>query len=418
MNAISKISKKALEKLQNNGQELTPENYTAEFCKLAKIMRLDLKECVYFQETLAKIERYELLDSSHKEPQSIYDLVDILLQRIPKKNIRNMSKIIQSSMKPSISLSIGDDLNSFCIQIGEEPSLIFEESIQQEMEKFIQNRFQVDQHVLAQKTADIAKLISLMNQYLGDAIESNTDGSRNVGTIKHEIQSFSTQHATQEEFYQLKNKLVAAASTIENEMTSTNKNLESGQNEILLLEKKVQLLESQLKKAQEVNMLDHLTGTLNRRSLEEVIKKREKQFIKENKDYAVVFFDIDHFKNINDTYGHDAGDTILKTFASLILKLTKDSDCVARYGGEEFITLLDYTKEIELYEYVKKIKNVVTKNKFIYKKDKIGIKFSAGVQIRSQNNSAFDTIRQADALLYKAKNTGRNKIIFWNTKEI
>jgi diguanylate cyclase (GGDEF)-like protein len=415
MSSISNISKKTIENIIKKNQELTPEHYTKEFCILAKEVNLSLNECEYFTKTLAKISKDELKNNNH---ESIYDLVDILIKRVPKKNIKNMSEMLQNSMKPSISLSIGDDLQSFCIQIGDSPSLIFEESIQQEMQRYIQNRFNVDQQILSQKTADIARLVSLMNKYLGDAIESNNDGSSTVKNIKREIESICTVKSSREDLGKLQTKLVEAAMTIQNEMSNVNKNLESGQNEVSILEKKIQQLEKELKETQANSKVDHLTGTLNRKSFEEELHKIENRFRRDQEDYAIVFFDIDHFKNVNDTYGHDGGDIILKTFSSLLLKLTRDTDIIARYGGEEFIAILHYKESCELYKYIERIKTVVTQNKFIYQDNRIEIKFSAGVELRSNCNTAQESITNADKLLYKAKNTGRNKIIFWNNKEI
>ena len=415
MNSISNISKQTIDNLIKNKIELTPEEYTKEFCKQAKKVKLSVKECEYFKETLSKIDHDEL---GKQKPESIYDLVDILIQRVPQKNIQHMSELLQTSMQPSISLSIGDDLKSFCIKIGDSPSLIFEESIQHEMEKYIQNRFNVDQQVLSQKTADIARLVSLMNKYLSDAIESNNDGSSNVTNIKNEIESICPTKSTREDLGRLQSKLVEAAMTIENEMSNVNKNLESGQNDVLILEQKIQTLEKELQESQANNRKDHLTQTLNRRSLEEELIKTENKFQRDNQDYAIVFFDIDHFKDVNDVYGHEAGDIILHTFASLLLKLTRDTDTIARYGGEEFVAVLEYKSKEELYKYIERIKSVVTKNKFIYKEQKIQIKFSAGVEIRSNCQIANDTIVNADKLLYDAKHSGRNKIIFWDKKEI
>lgn len=415
MNSISNISKQTIENILKNKKELTPEEYTKEFCKLAKKVKLSVGECEYFKETLSKIGKDEL---GKNKPESVYDLVDILIQRVPQRNLENMSAMLQTSMKPSISLSIGDDLQSFCIQIGDSPSLIFEESIQQEMQKYIQNRFNVDQHVLSQKTADIARLVSLMNKYLGDAIESNQDGSCNVKDIKNQIESICPIKSTHEDLGKLQNKLVEAAKTIENEMSNVNKNLESGQSEVLILEQKIQTLEEELKESQVNNRKDHLTKTLNRRSLEEELIKIENKFKRDKRDYAIVFFDIDHFKDVNDVYGHEAGDIILKTFASLLMKLTRDTDTIGRYGGEEFIAILDYKNNEELYKYIERIKSVVTRNKFIYREQKIEIKFSAGVEIRSNCKTSNDTVVNADKLLYDAKHNGRNKIMFWNRKEI
>ncbi len=417
-NSVAELSKQTILNLSKNNIDITPREYSKEYCKVAKELKLSQEECNYFEKLLNKISKEEIIHSNIKEVETIYDIIEILLLRAPKKNISKMSELIQSSLQPSISLTINDDLQSFCIKIGDSPSLLFEESIQQEMEKFIEKRFEVDKKIVAQKTADIARLISLMNKYLSDAIDSNKSGSTNVSDIKDEIQSISISGSTKDELNQLQTKLVQAAITIENEMTSVSKNLESGKGEVVVLENKVKVLERELAQSKLKNTKDFLTNTLNRRTYEEEIKKFENEYNRRDQNYAIIFFDIDHFKKVNDTYGHECGDIILKTFASLLLKLTRDIDIVARYGGEEFVVALHYNDKSELEKYITRIKNVITKNKFIYKDNKLKITFSAGVQIRSENNSADETITKADKLLYKAKETGRNKVIFWNGKEI
>ncbi|MEA2017934.1 MAG: GGDEF domain-containing protein [Campylobacterota bacterium] len=381
-------------------------------------MELSKKEIEYFEKTLKLISKEEIINSKVSPVHTVYDLIDILLLRVPKSNVNSMSKLFQDSLQPSISLSIGDDLNSFCIKIGDSPSLIFEKSIQKEMEKFIEKRFEVDKKVVAQKTADIARLISLMNKYLGDAIDSSKNGSSNVSSIKDEIQSIDLSTSTKEELDKLQTKLVQAAMSIEHEMSSVSKNLEDGKNEVVELERKVKTLEKELKETKLQSTKDFLTGALNRKAFEEEIKRFESWFKRDNKNYAIVFFDIDKFKNVNDTYGHECGDVILKTFSALLLKLTRDSDIVSRYGGEEFVVAVQYNNKDELNKYISRIKSVITTNKFIYKEHKIKITFSAGVQIRSNNKDIDETISNADKLLYEAKETGRNKIIFWDGKNL
>lgn len=415
---ISQISKQTLLNLAKSNKNFTPSEYSKEYCKVAQQLNLSQAECEYFKKILTKISKAEIVQSDLKEVESINDIIEILLLRTPKKNINKMSELMQNSLQPSISFSIDNELKSFCIKIGDSPSLIFEESIQQEMEKFIEKRFEVDKKIVAQKTADIARLISLMNKYLSDAIDSSKSGSNNVSDIKDELQSIKITGTTQDELNQLQSKLVQAAITIENEMSSVSKNLESGKNEVVVLENKVKILERELADAKLSSTKDFLTGTLNRKTYEEEIKKFENEFVRKGQNYAIIFFDIDHFKSVNDNFGHDCGDIVLKTFASLLLKLTRDLDIVGRYGGEEFVVALHYNDKDELDKYVARIKSVITKNKFIYKEEKLKITFSAGVQIRSINKSIEETITNADKLLYKAKETGRNKIIFWDGKEI
>jgi len=418
INKIKEVSTRTILNLSQTNVAITPKAYSTEYCKVADELSLNAEECEYFQKILQQISKEEIQNSNISKVESIYDLIDILLLRAAPDNIQKMSKLFQSSLQPSISLTIDEDLQAFCIKIGDSPSLIFENSIQQEMEKFIENRFAVDKKVVAQKTADIARLISLMNKYLGDAITSSQTGTSSVSDIKDQIQAIKLADSTRSELNKLQSKLVEAAINIENEMSSVSKNLQDGRNEVTALELKVKQLENELQKTKLQSTKDFLTGTLTRRAYEDELHKFENEFQREQKNFAIIFFDIDHFKKVNDNYGHDCGDSVLKTFAALLLKLTRDIDIVGRYGGEEFVVALHYKSLVELDKYVARIKSVITKNKFIYQNLKLKITFSAGIQIRSNNKTLEETINNADKLLYKAKQTGRNKIIFWDGHEL
>jgi len=416
VSSITDITNKTLKNLSSQNIDPTPAQYGKEFCKVSKELKLNIEECQYFNNALKKLSKNELDENKHIE--TVYDLIDILLLRIESKNINKMSELLQQSMKPSIALSFGNELNAFSIKIGDSPSLIFEESIQQEMVKFIEKRFEVDKKIVAKKTADIARLITLMSKYLTDAIDSNKHSSSNVTGIKQSIISLDKSNSTKDDLNKLQAKLVEAAITIENEMTSINENLESGKTEVDELQKKVQALEKELKETRLKNTKDHLTGTLTRSAYEEELHKIDDVYKRHGQDFAIVFFDIDHFKKVNDTYGHEGGDIILKTFSALLLKLTRDADIVGRYGGEEFVAIIRYTNDDELEGYINRIKKVVTNNNFIFKDHKVHVTFSAGVELRSNNSSADETVANADKLLYKAKNSGRNKIVFYDGKEL
>ena len=418
MTNISDITKQTIKNLTDANIDATPKEYGKEFCKVAKQVDFTVEECNYFKTVLSKLSKNELEPFKDKKIQSLYDLIDILLQRVEVKSIDKMSFLMQQSLKPSISLSINDDLESFSIKIGDSPSLIFEESIQQEMEKFIEQRFEVDKEIVAKKTADIAKLVTLMSQYLEDAITSNKSGSSTVSNIKEEIQSMNLASSTKDELNTLQTKLVEAAISIENEMTSVTKSLEDGHSEVSALEEKVKELENELAQTKKESSIDHLTGLYTRRAYDKEIQRVEAEYTRDGQDYALVFFDLDHFKNVNDTHGHDCGDVVLKTFAQILLKLTRKSDIIGRYGGEEFVAIIKYTSENELIQYLTRVKKIVTTNKFKYKDLKLDITFSAGVDLRSKHSNYEDTIQQTDILLYQAKDEGRNRIIFASGKVI
>ncbi len=148
------------------------------------------------------------------------------------------------------------------------------------------------------------------------------------------------------------------------------------------------------------------------------LKKIERKHSLFESKYALIFIDIDHFKIINDTYGHECGDIVLKSFAAILSALTRQEDVLARYGGEEFITLLNYKDEDEINTYIKRLKKIISTNYFVYKNNKILVKFSAGVAIRDKYTSYSNAKKNADNLLYKAKQEGRDKIVFDNGTEI
>ena len=97
-------------------------------------------------------------------------------------------------------------------------------------------------------------------------------------------------------------------------------------------------------------------------------KKIEREYKAFESSYFLVFIDLDHLKKINDTYGHGCGDAVLSTFGSILKKLTRDEDIVSRYGGEEFICLVHYKNDLEIKYYLKRMKNIIEDNKFLYNK--------------------------------------------------
>ncbi len=126
---------------------------------------------------------------------------------------------------------------------------------------------------------------------------------------------------------------------------------------------------------------------------------------------GVIFFDIDHFKRINDTYGHNAGDKVLRLIASKIMDTVKESDIPVRIGGEEFavfITGKDAATADQIAERVRRGVETLTFSKPM-KNERIAI--SAGITYRKPEQPLEDLIHQADTALYQAKKEGRNRIV-------
>ena len=303
-------------------------------------------------------------------------------------------------------------------KIEKEPNLLFKKEIQEKIEDFINKRFERDKKIVIERTSDISKLVLLMEEYLNEAISSNGSGSKNVLSIKERIESISIKEDGLEALTKLQNELIYAASSIEKEMNTVTNKLQTGRTKVQELEEKVNTLEAELSRTKTENMRDHLTGLLTRRAFSDEIKKIESAYERIKTQYAIIFFDLDHFKRLNDTYGHECGDVVLSTFGKILNKSIRDHDIVGRYGGEEFVAIIHFNLNRELLQFLKRIKTIVTENSFLYKDKKIKVTFSAGVALRSNYDTYDNTLQKADMLLYQAKENGRNKIVLENGMEI
>ena len=267
---------------------------------------------------------------------------------------------------------------------------------------------------LIQQTDELCQIMNNVEDGLNDALITSGNSYNNIYKLKENIDKFNDN----EDLLRLKKKLLNATNVVCNELSLVNKMLIKERKEVFLMEKKINTLQEDLNKYKQESTIDHLTGLLTRRQYDIDISRFEQRYIRNDEDFAIIFIDLDYFKKINDNYGHAAGDFVLKTFGEILNKITRKTDIVARYGGEEFICIVKYKQEKELIDYIKRIKSIVTLNKFKFNDLKINVTFSAGVQLRSIFDTYEEAIKDADKLLYNAKRDGRDKIILWSNKVI
>jgi len=161
----------------------------------------------------------------------------------------------------------------------------------------------------------------------------------------------------------------------------------------------------------EKSTIDGLTSCYNKKETELIFKRMLSSYLRYDSTYfTVMMFDIDHFKAVNDTYGHLAGDYILQELSAQIKELLRDSDVFGRIGGEEFMLLLSQTRLTGALKLANKIKDHIEQHEFVYQGVQISITISMGVTSIIKTDSYFAIVDRVDKALYKAKNNGRNKI--------
>lgn len=165
-----------------------------------------------------------------------------------------------------------------------------------------------------------------------------------------------------------------------------------------------------------LSVRDPLTGLYNRRYLEETIDREFSRADRNQYSIAILMLDIDHFKRFNDTYGHDAGDYVIKNVAQIFQSLTRAGDMLCRFGGEEFLIFLFNTDYTAAAAYAERLRKAVFDMHLVYNSQPLGaISISLGLAVYpTDGKNPRALIEAADAALYRAKNSGRNCVVAVN----
>jgi diguanylate cyclase (GGDEF)-like protein len=167
-------------------------------------------------------------------------------------------------------------------------------------------------------------------------------------------------------------------------------------------------------KLREMAIHDPLTGLLNRYFLEETLKRELARGTREKYTVSFVMIDIDHFKRVNDTFGHKAGDAVLQSLAALLQKRSRASDIVYRYGGEEFLAILPKVAAEAALQIAEKWRKDFAESTHILEHGGAKITISCGIATFPKHGStSSELIANADRALYQAKHAGRNQIMIW-----
>ena len=175
-------------------------------------------------------------------------------------------------------------------------------------------------------------------------------------------------------------------------------------------EKRVRELQLELSQVSSLVREDQLTGALNRRGMDEAFERELARTARLQAPMSIGMLDLDHFKKLNDSLGHQAGDEALRHLTRVVHGMLRPTDTLARYGGEEFLILLPNTEIDEAEHVFKRIQRELTRQFFMHDNERVLITFSAGVAALRPDENQAALVARADAAMYAAKKLGRNRV--------
>ena len=198
---------------------------------------------------------------------------------------------------------------------------------------------------------------------------------------------------------------------VQTEALNSRDRMIAARQEVQEAEQKIVLLEAELRHMSELVREDQLTGSLNRRGLDDVFERETARSDRRGTPLCLAILDLDDFKRLNDTYGHQAGDGALKHLVKIVKETLRSMDVIARFGGEEFLILLPETSVEAAAQTMTRLQRELTKHFFLHENEKLLITFSAGVALRIPNEAQAALVARADKAMYQAKKNGKNRVV-------
>ncbi|MCK9505120.1 MAG: diguanylate cyclase [Porticoccaceae bacterium] len=161
----------------------------------------------------------------------------------------------------------------------------------------------------------------------------------------------------------------------------------------------------------EMATIDKLTGALNRQAFEDLFDHLAKMAKRHKQSLALLAIDLDHFKEVNDNFGHQAGDNVLQNLSAAIREITRECDTLCRWGGEEFMLLLEHCDLDEAQQRAEDIRQFIQQRTTTFGREEIAVTVSIGVSEYRPGETLDAFVNRADGALYKAKREGRNRVI-------
>lgn len=271
--------------------------------------------------------------------------------------------------------------------------------------------YRIDEHTYIEKSFnDFKNIVWDFADHLTEDIEAEKENDAQIlqtlDQLRNAIEANSIDH------------LKSTAKSLINQYHETQSKKESRRSKrVQHLQKNLKVVKKELTAAHSASRTDHLTGAFNRKAFDEEIRKHYKFFEATSSSSCLAILDIDFFKKINDSYGHDIGDYVLKEFVRILQEVFTDEGLfIARTGGEEFAVIFPEWGSEKAYKKIEEAHAKIRKEVFIHEDKQIKFTVSAGLATLNSQDSIDTWIKKADSALYFAKQNGRNQTIISGTE--
>jgi diguanylate cyclase len=261
-------------------------------------------------------------------------------------------------------------------------------------------------HSLREATSTLKDTMKTFINRMGEAVES-------TGDYQEKITGYAEQIGGTEDVHELNHILENVLKDTRSMQATTRRTHEAmvtDRKAVEQAEKRIQELEAELVEMSALVSEDPMTHSLNRRGMEQEYARETSRAMRHGTPLCVAMIDLDNFKKLNDTHGHQAGDEALIHLVRVAKEELRATDIIGRMGGEEFMIMLPNTNQEDALMVVSRLQRALTKKIFLNNNDRILITFSAGVAVYEAGESQASIMDRADKALYEAKHAGKNRV--------
>lgn len=286
----------------------------------------------------------------------------------------------------------------------------------------MQREIEALQAVLRHVTGRLDEMTHYMARELSDQSTGEANGQALDASVAHELRVLGEAALEYDDVHELRERINTSLETIaecfrefrEREgarLTAYRERAEKMRQRVEQLEMERNALQRSLEREHELAQTDTMIGMPNRLAYEKRIEAAFERWQATSRPLAIAAIDIDHFKSINDTYGHTAGDAVLRVIGQALVKHVRPVDFVARYGGEEFIVIFDGADEQEALQVCERLRGKIQHLAFHASRQPVRVTASIGLAHFRAGDTPQSVFERADLALYTAKNGGRNRCV-------